>query len=396
MKKAIRIFDIVFATLCILLFGIIGVAQYKLPNHIIIYDGEEIPFSQGFSYATKMDVSLVDAQTAYPCRRSLKLFGVFPIKDVTVTNKQSQSVLVGGEAFGIKLYTDGVIVVATQEIQGDNGKTNPAKSAGIEVGDIVVEINGERIYSSDDVQRILNDNNGKKYTIKIKRGDRIRCFELTPIYSSREGCYKAGMWVRDSTAGIGTMTFYNEKTGMFAALGHQINDVDTNEIMPLLEGEAVDAVVTSVQKGNSSVAGSLCCDFLDSSIGELYENTECGVFGAFYKTRQGAKSYPVASKQEVKRGRAVMISTVEAGEPKEYEIEIVHINYAEDNLQKNMTVKIIDKDLIDKAGGIVQGMSGSPIIQNGKLVGALTHVIVDNQKKGYAIFAQTMLEQTAE
>lgn len=394
MKRAIKIFDMLFAVFCIILFAVIGVASYVLPDNIVTYDGKEIPFSSSFSYVSKSEIAFVDSQTAFPRQRSIRLFGVFPVKDVTVTDKPSQEVLVSGEVFGIKLYTDGVIVVATQEIQGDAKRINPAKQAGIEVGDIIVEINGTKVYTSNDVEGILNDNNGKAYVIKIKRGDRFRTFNLTPVYSSREGCYKAGMWVRDSTAGIGTMTFYNEKTGMFAALGHQINDVDTNEIMPLLEGEAVNAVVTSVQKGSSLQAGSLCCDFLDSSIGELYENSEYGIYGAYYKTLENAKSYPVASKQEVKKGRATLISTVEGDKPKEYAVEITHITYGDDNLQKNMTIRVIDEDLISKTGGIVQGMSGSPIIQNGKIVGALTHVIVDNQKKGYAIFAQTMLEKS--
>ncbi len=394
MRKAIRIFDAVFAVFCIVLFVVIGVAKNQLPDNIVTYDGNEIPFSSGFTYTGKRDIALVDSQSAYPRQRSIKLFGIFPVKDVTVTDKPSQEVQVSGEVFGIKLYTDGVIVVATQAIDTEEKKENPAKNAGIEVGDIIVEINGVKVYTSDEVQNILNDNNGKEYIIKIKRGDRFRTFTLKPVYSDREGCYKAGMWVRDSTAGIGTMTFYNQKTGMFAALGHQINDVDTNELMPLLEGEAVNAVVTSVQKGSSNTAGSLCCDFLETSIGELYENSVCGIYGAYYKVGKSAKEYTVASKQEVKKGKAVMISTVESGEPKEYEVEITHINYSEDNLQKNMTVKITDEALISKTGGIVQGMSGSPIIQDGKLVGALTHVIVDNQKKGYAIFAQTMLEKS--
>lgn len=394
MKKAIRIFDAVFAAFCAVLFTVIGIASVMLPDNIITYDGEEIPFSSGFSYTGKSEVSLVDSQTAFPRQRSLKLFGVFPVKDVTVTDKPSQEVMVSGEIFGIKLYTDGVIVVATQDILADGKKINPAKEAGIEVGDIIVEINGTKVYTSDDVEGILNDNNGRDYVIKVKRGDRFRTFSLTPVYASREGCYKAGMWVRDSTAGIGTITFYNEKTGMFAALGHQINDVDTNEIMPLLEGEAVNAVVTSVQKGGARTAGSLCCDFSDVAIGELYENSECGIYGAYYKIFENARAYPVAAKQEVKKGKATLISTVEAGEPKEYEIEITHINYLQDNYQKNMSVKITDEELISKTGGIVQGMSGSPIVQNGKIIGALTHVIVDNQKKGYAIFAQTMLEKS--
>ena len=377
-----------------MIFGVIIWGNAALPSGVVTYDGNSEPLAKVFTYTGKSTSLAVDKQTATPRRENLKLFGIIPVKEVTVTEKAEQKVMVSGEVFGIKLYMDGVIVVGIQEVQTDSGKKSPSGSAGIEVGDIIVAIDGENVYTSDQVQSILGANNGGSFEVKIKRGERYRDYTVTPVYCEREGCYKAGMWVRDSTAGIGTITFYNKQSGIFAALGHQINDIDTKEIMPMLDGEAVKATVSKIEKSTRGTTGSLECDFTNQTLGKLLSNTDCGIYGAYAEVSECAKEYPVAAIQEVKKGKATLISTVEKGQPKKYEIEITHIGFNENNREKNMIVKVTDKDLIDKTGGIVQGMSGSPIIQNGKLVGALTHVIVGNPQKGYAVFAQTMAEES--
>ncbi len=377
-----------------MIFGVIIWGNAALPSGVVTYNGNSEPLAKVFTYTGKSTSLAVDKQTATPRRENLKLFGIIPVKEVTVTEKAEQKVMVSGEVFGIKLYTDGVIVVGIQEVQTDSGKKSPSGSAGIEVGDIIVAIDGENVYTSDQVQSILGANNGGSFEVKIKRGERYRDYTVTPVYCEREGCYKAGMWVRDSTAGIGTITFYNKQSGIFAALGHQINDIDTKEIMPMLDGEAVKATVSKIEKSTRGTTGSLECDFTNQTLGKLLSNTDCGIYGAYAEISECAKEYPVAAIQEVKKGKATLISTVEKGQPKKYEIEITHIGFNENNREKNMIVKVTDKDLIDKTGGIVQGMSGSPIIQNGKLVGALTHVIVGNPQKGYAVFAQTMAEES--
>ena len=394
MKKAIRIFDVILFVICVVIFGVIIWGNAALPSGVVTYDGNSEPLAKVFTYTGKSTSLAVDKQTATPRRENLKLFGIIPVKEVTVTEKAEQKVMVSGEVFGIKLYTDGVIVVGIQEVQTDSGKKSPSGSAGIEVGDIIVAIDGENVYTSDQGQSILGANNGGSFEVKIKRGERYRDYTVTPVYCEREGCYKAGMWVRDSTAGIGTITFYNKQSGIFAALGHQINDIDTKEIMPMLDGEAVKATVSKIEKSTRGTTGSLECDFTNQTLGKLLSNTDCGIYGAYAEISECAKEYPVAAIQEVKKGKATLISTVEKGQPKKYEIEITHIGFNENNREKNMIVKVTDKDLIDKTGGIVQGMSGSPIIQNGKLVGALTHVIVGNPQKGYAVFAQTMAEES--
>lgn len=398
MKKAIRIFDAVLLALCTVLFGIIIWGTVVLPDSVVSYNGDYSPFSRVITYAVsdKGNAAFVDSQNSPNRRESLKLFGVVPIKEVTLIEKDEKTVFVSGEVFGIKLYTDGVIIVGTQSVETDSGRVNPAESCGLQVGDVIISIDGEKVYTSDSVQNILNNNNGSSFDIKVKRGERYREFTLSPVYCEREGCYKAGMWVRDSTAGIGTLTYYDKDSGMFGALGHQVNDVDTNEIMPLLEGEAVSARVTDIKKASKGTTGSLECDFGDYTVGRLTANTDCGIFGAYSAVPSFAKPYPVASAQQVKKGKALLVSAVQNGEPKEYEIEITHISYNENNSQKNMVIKITDPELKELTGGIVQGMSGSPIVQDGRLVGALTHVIVNNPEKGYAVFAQTMLEKQEE
>lgn len=394
MKKAIRIFDIFFALCCSVIFAFVAFGNEYLPNTIISYGNENENLSKIYTYDDASKTQSVDFQNVSPNHETVKLLGVVPVKNVTVTAKSEQTVYVSGESFGIKLYTDGVIVVGTQSVDLDDEKVDPAKNAGIEVGDVIVEINGVSVYTSDDVQSVLNDNNGKPYTIKLKRKDRYKTFTLTPVYSPREGCYKAGMWVRDSTAGIGTITFYNKQAGTFAALGHQINDVDTNEIMPLLEGEAVNAKVTSVQRASSGITGSLCCEFQNSTIGKLIRNTDCGVYGSYSSISNHCKAYKVASMQSVKKGYAQILTTINDEKPKLYDIEITHVSMSPGTNQRDIVFRVTDKELLSKTGGIVQGMSGSPIVQNNMLVGAVTHVIINNPEKGYGIFAQTMFEQS--
>ena len=391
--RGIRIFDSVFASLCIVVFTLVLIGEFTMPSKIISYGDEDNDLSSLFSYSGDIRVQSVDARAIVPRKETIKLLGIVPVKNVSVTNKTSQEVYVGGDAFGIKLYTDGVIVVGTQAIDVNGKKVNPAEEAGIEVGDIIVAINNNEVYTSDEVIDTINDNNGKPYRLKIKRNERYKTFVLTPVYSDREGCYKAGMWVRDSTAGIGTITFYNEQNSSFGALGHQINDIDTKELMPMLEGEAVEATVTDVQKASSGSTGSLVCNFSNNTIGYLSENSSSGVFGIYQRLDKGREKYMIASPQEIERGRASIISTIDDKEPKSYEIEISRINYNGKG-EKDIVFRVTDKELIEKTGGIVQGMSGSPIIQNGKIVGAVTHVIINNPKKGYGIFAQTMLERS--
>lgn len=396
LKKIIRIADAFLASILVVIFSFIVFGEIFLPDNIISYSSGSISYKTFYTLDVS-DESQVDFQgnkRVSPTQSEIKLLGIIPVKTASLISSEASKVCVSGESFGIKLYTDGVIVVGTKDVRLADGKCNPAKEAGIEKGDIIISVNGEKMVSSSQVEEAFNDNNGKEYKIKVKRNGNYKTFTLNPVYSQSEGKYKVGIWVRDSTAGIGTITFYNPANSTIAALGHPITDVDTNEIMPILNGEAVQAKVTKLYKSRNGETGSLCCDFSNEMIGTLSLNSRYGIYGKYVCDVTDKKEYAIAPAYEAEKGPAKLICTIDGSGAKEYSVEISHISYRENNNERNMVIKVTDKELIEKTGGIVQGMSGSPIIQNGKLVGALTHVIVDNPEKGYAIFAERMIKET--
>lgn len=395
MKKAIRIIDGIFALCLIIIYSFIVFGNIVLPDKIEAYSTKKIEYKSVYSVENNSSY-LVDYQNSSkvsPVENDIKLLGIIPVKTTSIIQSNPKKVSVSGESFGIKLYTDGVIIVGIRDVETDKGKCNPAKEAGLEKGDIIIEINGKKVYSADSVTDILNDNNGKDYKITVKRNGNYKEFLLKPAYSSSQGCYKVGLWVRDSTAGVGTITYYDKSNNTVSALGHPITDVDTNEIMPILDGEAVRATVTKIYKSKAGEAGSLCCEFTNDIIGTLKKNCQSGIYGKYTCTLKNTYEYEVASPNEIVRGPVQILCTIDSGKAKFYNAQISRISYRENKKGKNMVVKITDERLLEKTGGIVQGMSGSPIIQNGKLVGALTHVIVDSPEKGYAIFAQDMVDE---
>lgn len=395
MKKAIRVIDGIFALCLIIIYSFIVFGNIVLPDKIEAYSTKKIEYKSVYSVENNSSY-LVDYQNnskVSPVENDIKLLGIIPVKTTSIIQSKPKKVSVSGETFGIKLYTDGVIIVGIRDVETDKGKCNPAKEAGLEKGDIIIEINGKKVYSADSVTDILNDNNGNDYKITVKRNGNYKEFLLKPAYSSSQGCYKVGLWVRDSTAGVGTITYYDKSNNTVSALGHPITDVDTNEIMPILDGEAVRATVTKIYKSKAGEAGSLCCEFTNDIIGTLKKNCQSGIYGKYTCTLKNTYEYEVASPNEVVRGPVQILCTIDSGKAKFYNAQISRISYRENKKGKNMVVKITDERLLEKTGGIVQGMSGSPIIQNGKLVGALTHVIVDSPEKGYAIFAQDMVDE---
>ena len=395
MKKAIRIIDGIFALCLIIIYSFIVFGNIVLPDKIEAYSTKKIEYKSVYSVENNSlyQVDYQNNSKVSPVENDIKLLGIIPVKTTSIIQSKPKKVSVSGESFGIKLYTDGVIIVGIRDVETDKGKCNPAKEAGLEKGDIIIEINGKKVYSADSVTNILNDNNGKDYKITVKRNGNYKEFLLKPAYSSSQGCYKVGLWVRDSTAGVGTITYYDKSNNTVSALGHPITDVDTNEIMPILDGEAVRATVTRIYKSKAGEAGSLCCEFTNDIIGTLKKNCQSGIYGKYTCTLKNTYEYEVASPNEIVRGPVQILCTIDSGKAKFYNAQISRISYRENKKGKNMVVKITDERLLEKTGGIVQGMSGSPIIQNGKLVGALTHVIVDSPEKGYAIFAQDMVDE---
>ena len=395
MKKAIRIIDGIFALCLIIIYSFIVFGNIVLPDKIEAYSTKKIEYKSVYSVENNSlyQVDYQNSSKVSPVENDIKLLGIIPVKTTSIIQSKPKKVSVSGESFGIKLYTDGVIIVGIRDVETDKGKCNPAKEAGLEKGYIIIEINGKKVYSADSVTDILNDNNGKDYKITVKRNGNYKEFLLKPAYSSSQGCYKVGLWVRDSTAGVGTITYYDKSNNTVSALGHPITDVDTNEIMPILDGEAVRATVTKIYKSKAGEAGSLCCEFTNDIIGTLKKNCQSGIYGKYTCTLKNTYEYEVASPNEIVRGPVQILCTIDSGKAKFYNAQISRISYRENKKGKNMVVKITDERLLEKTGGIVQGMSGSPIIQNGKLVGALTHVIVDSPEKGYAIFAQDMVDE---
>lgn len=395
MRKCIRVFSVIcfFAVSAILMFLMIG--YVRIPDVMTVSEFDEINVGKTYVCQTLTTISGRNSGAgADEYVTSIKLFNIFPIKDAKVTVTQRKYVVPGGNVFGIRLYTKGVMVIRIDEVTTPSGSQSPGKLAGLKEGDMIISVEGVTITRNKELSKIFADSKGKTLKMQIERDGQIKEIEFTPVLSD-DSSYKGGLWIRDSTAGIGTVTWYDRTNGVFAGLGHAVCDVDTGEIMPLAGGDVVEATVNGCYKGTAGSAGELCGVFSSGAIGELYINSSTGVYGVMNKFEKSANVLPVALKQEVKEGAVKIICTVDENGPEYYDAEITKVFSANSGTQRNLTIKITDTRLIEKTGGIVQGMSGSPIIQNGMLVGAVTHVFLDDCTEGYGIFAENMLN-TAE
>ena len=301
---------------------------------------------------------------------------------------------------GIKLFSDGVLVVGLSEVDTAQGAANPAKSCGLREGDIITHINSQEVDTIEEVQTILKETSGEAMSIRCLREGSPVQLTTQAVQCSADGSYKLGAWIRDSMAGIGTVTFVDPATGRFGALGHPINDVDTGKLMPLSAGAILHSSVTGVQKGQAGQPGQLRGAFdLSEDVGTLYANTESGVFGTLSKGEEDltqGQPVAVARREEVHVGDVIIRSNIQADEVKEYHAKIVRIYPESSGDTRNFLLKITDPELLSKTGGIVQGMSGSPILQEGKLIGAVTHVLVNDPTQGYGIFVENMLRAADE
>ncbi len=321
-----------------------------------------------------------------------KLFGTLPIKNVDVEVIDDTRLVPCGNVFGVKFFTRGVIIIKMTEIETKNGSISPAKQAGLKTGDIISSINGKEINTVEEMAQVIENSKGEDLeVVYVREGAEEKCV-MTPCLSLSDRKYKTGIWVRDSTAGIGTMTYYNPRTGAFAGLGHGICDVDTGELMPLLRANVVDVEITDIIKGKRADPGEIKGSFDSKKKGVLTGNTEYGVYGIMDEIPENVASdaMEIGLRGEVQLGRAHILSELDNRGISQYEIEISKIEDTEDE-SKNLVINITDERLLNLTGGIIQGMSGSPIIQNGKLIGAVTHVLVNNPVKGYGIFIENML-----
>ena len=313
-----------------------------------------------------------------------------------VSESETQSVYLGGQPFGVKFYNNGLVVINLESYYDGNKYICPAKEGGLKVNDIIKEVNGEVICTNEALQETTVNSNGKTITLTIERDGKEQTKSITPRKNTA-GMYLMGAWVRDSCAGIGTITYYDTENNYFAALGHGICDNDTSLLLPLGSGEAVHANINGVTKSSCGKAGSLNGYFTDSTIGYLIKNTDVGVYGTISDNFSNKeRKIEIADNNEVKTGSAELYTTIDGEEPQYYTIEITKIVNLDSDSNENFVIRITDEKLLKYCGGIVQGMSGSPIIQNDKLVGAVTHVFLNNPSEGYGVTAQNMVTNYGE
>ena len=325
-----------------------------------------------------------------PCR----LLGYIPFKEVKVTPVDEQEIYVSGSTIGIYMETEGVLVIDTGEIEDQNGEMKePAKNL-VRQGDYIVSFNGEKISTKRELINDIAGLDGEEVTLEVKREGESVPVSVTPVKDTK-GDYKLGIWVRDDTQGIGTLT-YVDQNGRYGALGHGISDMDTGSLLKVGQGRLYQAEILGIQKGTSGNPGELAGLIRyepGKVIGSVSQNSEKGIYGIYYGSTSAVslQKMEMAYKQELETGPASILCCVD-GTVKEYEAEITKIDMNHEDSNKSFVIHITDPALLDITGGIVQGMSGSPVIQNGKFVGAVTHVFVQDAATGYGIFAETMLE----
>lgn len=378
-----------------------------LPSNYIIMQGENlrlytllgIRLIEESSYQTLQTSSTLEQEKINKIGKvsfRLNLFNLIPLKNIDVNVIPKTTVVPMGNAIGMKLYTAGVLVVGMSEIEGKK----PYENSGIKEGDRIIQINQNQIDNTDDLMKAVNKSDGNNISIKYVRDEKTITTSIKPLKNSSNE-YKIGLWVRDAAAGVGTLTFYEPSSGMFATLGHGIMDIDTAELIKIANGELVTTNILSINKGTKGNPGEIRGTIeAGHTIGSISKNTKFGVFGTINKTpylnTSNTNEVQVALREEIKTCKAQIICELENGKKEYYDIEIQRIFISNNKDNKSMLIKVTDKKLSEKTGGIIQGMSGAPIIQNGKFVGAVTHVLVNDPTIGYGVFADIMLKQMKE
>lgn len=396
MKKLIRSALFMMTAVILSLTAFVIYLDKTLPNDYYIAKGSSVNISGMIDVVPCSNTSseIEESEEDEAAHVELRLLGLIPIKTVNIFSIDAPMLVPCGEPFGIKLLTDGVIVVDISSFDSENGCVSPGESCGLAKGDIIKSLDGVNVSSNEEVEKIISSSDGNAVYISAERDGKSFSTKLYPQRSTIDNKYRAGIWVRDSSAGIGTMTFYDPSTKQFGGLGHPVCDIDTGEIMPLCTGEVVKVSISGVKKGKSGDPGELMGGFISSyPMGELNRNTSVGLFGYLNDFSGGTKAVPLGINSEIKTGKAYIYTTVSGTRPQKFEIEIEKINRTGSEDSRDMVIRVTDEKLLNESGGIVQGMSGSPIIQNGKLVGAVTHVFINNPAKGYAVFADTMYEE---
>ncbi len=393
----------------------------ELPATITLALGQEANIGNGFPLSltvkqgdvqalSSMDETLgglrLKAGNEGKSTATINLFGLLPLRDVEINVQDDLWLYPGGQAVGVALYTAGVLVVGTSDLSGGEGQS-PARLAGLKPGDLITQVNGQTLAGTQALQEWVTAFGEKPLPLTVRRGEALMEMVLSAKKDKQTGLYRIGAWVRDSTAGVGTLSFYGQvrKKGQIAApaitygaLGHAITDSDTQQVLTVSRGEILLADVVDVRKGKRGVPGELKGSFLRENrvLGNIGINNQFGIYGALSNTPTHPlypDGLPIGRKDAVHTGPATILSTVDARGMKEYAVEIVEVTRQSEPNQRSMVVKVVDPELLEKTGGIVQGMSGSPIIQDGRLIGAVTHVYVNDPTMGYGLFIEWMLAQ---
>ena len=396
-----------FRRLCILLFAaaVLGgagryAASFLLPDTLSVVRSEDFSYRRGL--LTLRGRRAAAAPAAAPVggsrEQTLYFLDLIPLKTVRVSTVERVYAIPGGTPFGVKMFTEGVVVVGFGDVKTAAGSRCPAREAGLELGDILLTADGKKVGGNADLASIVAAGDGRALALVYTRAGERRTAVLTPANAADRTGFKAGMWVRDSSAGIGTLTYIRPDTGIAAGLGHGVTDADTGVVLPVGSGELVSVSVTGVVRGQAGSPGELQGVFRSGEvIASLLCNCDAGIFSRVLTPPAGA-ALPCALRQEVRTGAAQLLCTVDGGGPAFYDIRIESVSLSDKTPTKNMVVRVTDEALLRATGGIVQGMSGSPIVQNGMLVGAVTHVFVNDPTRGYGIFIENMLacEQSIE
>lgn len=409
MIRKLRIILILLLAVDLCVLGYLAFVSWEreIPDHLFTFVGEVNHVSLPSYLKTeesretlqvkdsKEGFSVVSEETGN-YRVPVRLFGILPLKNMDVHVIHKMQVAPSGEPIGIYVETKGLLVLDTAEIEGKDGMTYSPGANLLKSGDYILKWNGKNIATIQELNEQIQKNGKKKAAVLVRRGKEQIEVAIRPVPVGSHQ-YKIGVWVREDTQGIGTLT-YITKDGEFGTLGHGITDADTGSLLDLKGGELYSTRILDIIRGTSGEPGELqgyINMVATNEIGEISENTYFGVFGKMRE--EEGKAYAgeymsVAMKQDIKKGRAWIYSNLDGTSPKKYEIEIQEIDL-NSNDNKSMVIKITDKNLLSLTGGIVQGMSGSPIIQNGKIIGAVTHVLVDDPARGYGVFIENMLAQ---
>lgn len=361
----------------------------KLGNNEIKTNGSYVSFSNPVKLRTQKKGKL---------NLKLKVFGVIPLKTIHVDIVPNKKIIACGNTVGVKLKIEGILVLGVSNVDTIDGKSVlPTKEINIRPGDLITDINGKKLNNIDDLVKEIEKCEGNNLKIRFKHGDLFNEAEIKPAKSADDKRYHIGLWVRDSSAGIGTLTFYDPETKAFGALGHGITDIDTGTLMPVENGDILESRILAIKKGRAGNPGELKGVFIEdrNKLGMIKSNCSCGIYGVLNSSalsRMPDKQYPIATKAQVKEGSATILANIDGEKIEEFTIEIQKVLRQNSNSSKGMLIRITDQKLLDATGGIVQGMSGSPILQNDRIVGAVTHVLVNDPTRGYGIFIEGMLK----